>query len=152
MIMIISRHPRPLRSARPEPARARAHKSSSRRDRKFSPKYLLDLKGLEGMEQLEFDPKKGMTIGAAVNMKFHPTAVGETEAARRKWVSLLRTYFRLGGAQLQPTCVSAETLRAAQQDPEQYRDLIVKVGGYSTYFVDLGREIQDEVIGRTEHR
>jgi len=91
-------------------------------------------------------------LGAAVNIKFHPTAVGETETARRKWIALVRTYFRLGGAQLQPTCVSAETLRAAQQDPEQYRNLIVKVGGYSTYFVDLGREIQDEVIGRTEHR
>jgi formate C-acetyltransferase len=64
----------------------------------------------------------------------------------------VRTYFRLGGQQLQPTCVDAASLRAAQHNPTEYRDLIVKVGGYSTYFVDLGIEIQDEIIARTEHR
>lgn len=90
-------------------------------------------------------------MGCAVNMKFHPTAVGETETARKKWAALIRTYFQLGGAQLQPTVVSRETLLAAQADPDHHRDLIVKVGGYSTYFVNLGREIQDEVIARTEH-
>ena len=48
--------------------------------------------------------------------------------------------------------MDVEVLRAAQRDPSDYRDLIVKVGGYSTYFVDLGVEIQDEIIARTEHR
>lgn len=90
-------------------------------------------------------------LGCAVNMKFHPTAVGKSEESKRKWISLLRTYFKMGGAQLQPTVASAETLRAAQKNPDEYRDLIIKVGGYSTYFVDLGREIQAEVIARTEH-
>jgi len=66
-------------------------------------------------------------------------------------VALIRTYFKLGGSQIQPTAVSAETLQAAQREPESHRDLIVKVGGYSTYFVDLGREIQEEIIARTEH-
>lgn len=91
-------------------------------------------------------------MGCAVNVRFHPTGIGHNQAARRKWTSLVRTYFRLGGAQLQPTVAGAETLAAAQKDPDTYRDLIVKVGGYSTYFVDLGREIQDEIISRTEHR
>ncbi|MFO8055728.1 MAG: pyruvate formate lyase family protein [bacterium] len=91
-------------------------------------------------------------MGCAVNMKFHPSGVGENETARDKWASLIRTYFRLGGAQVQPTVASAEMLRAAQENPSEYRDLIVKVGGYSTYFVDLGREIQEEVIARTEHK
>ncbi|HUT52335.1 MAG TPA: pyruvate formate lyase family protein [bacterium] len=90
-------------------------------------------------------------MGCAVNVKFHPTGVGESEEARAKWASLVRTYFKLGGSQIQPTVASAEMLRAAQQEPENYRDLIVKVGGYSTYFVDLGREIQQEIIERTEH-
>jgi len=90
-------------------------------------------------------------LGVAVNMKFHPSAIGKDDATRRKWVSLLRTYFYLGGAQIQPTAASAETMRAAQKNPVEYRDLMVKVGGYSTYFVDLGREIQEEVISRTEH-
>jgi trans-4-hydroxy-L-proline dehydratase len=91
-------------------------------------------------------------MGCAVNMKFHPTGIGENPEARAKWAALIRTYFQLGGAQIQPTVASAETLRLAQTEPENYRDLIVKVGGYSTYFVDLGREIQEEVISRTEHR
>jgi len=91
-------------------------------------------------------------MGCAVNMRFHPSGVGETEKAREKWTSLMRTYFRLGGSQLQPTVAGAETLREAQRDPDSYRDLIVKVGGYSTYFVDLGKEIQNEIIQRTEHR
>jgi pyruvate-formate lyase len=90
-------------------------------------------------------------MGCAVNMKFHPTAVGADPQTRAKWASLIRTYFKLGGSQLQPTCVSAETLREAQQNPERHGDLIVKVGGYSTYFTDLGREIQQEIIDRTEH-
>ncbi|HUU03974.1 MAG TPA: pyruvate formate lyase family protein [Myxococcota bacterium] len=90
-------------------------------------------------------------MGCAVNMKFHPTAIGNNRETRDKWASLIKTYFRLGGSQLQPTCVSAQTLRDARQNPDRYRDLIVKVGGYSTYFADLGREIQQEIIERTEH-
>ena len=90
-------------------------------------------------------------MGCAVNMKFHPNAIGAGAASRAKWVTLLRTYFQMGGPQLQPTVAGADTLRAAQREPEQYRDLIIKVGGYSTYFVDLGREIQEEIIARSEH-
>jgi len=90
-------------------------------------------------------------MGCAVNVRFHPSAIGRGPAARAKWISLIRTYFQMGGAQIQPTVVSAEMLKAARTRPEDYRDLIVKVGGYSTYFVDLGREIQDEIIARTEH-
>ncbi len=90
-------------------------------------------------------------LGAAVNIRFHPTAIGKSGRSRKKWASLVRSYFSLGGQQLQPTAVSAEQMREAQKDPHSYRDLIVKVGGYSTYFVDLGREIQEEVISRTEH-
>ncbi len=93
----------------------------------------------------------GDVMGSAVNMKFHPSAIGETEETQRKWIQLIRTYFNMGGAQLQPTCVSTEQLREAKTNPEKHQDLIVKVGGYSTYFVDLGSEIQDEIIARTEH-
>ena len=52
---------------------------------------------------------------------------------------------------MHPTVVSSETLNAAQKHPAAHRDLIVKVGGYSAYFTELGREIQNEVIARTEH-
>jgi formate C-acetyltransferase len=94
----------------------------------------------------------GDIFGCAVNLRLHPSAIGSSKEARRKWIALVDTYFKLGGMQLQPTVASTETLRAAQEDPESYRNLIVKVGGYSTYFVDLGVEIQNEIIARSEHR
>ena len=90
--------------------------------------------------------------GCAVNIRMHPSGIGKTEEARKKWIALLKTYFTLGGQQLQPTVVSTEVLKAAQKNPEPYRNIIVKVGGYSAYFTDLGKEIQDEVISRTEHK
>ena len=69
-----------------------------------------------------------------------------------KLVQLVRTYFRLDGHHIQFNVVDAATLRAAQQHPEQYRDLIVRVAGYSDYFCDLGKALQDEIIARTEHQ
>ncbi|TFG06894.1 MAG: hypothetical protein EU539_06425 [Promethearchaeota archaeon] len=90
-------------------------------------------------------------MGCAVNIRMHPSGIGKTDEAKRKWISLIKTYFKLGGEQLQPTVVSTEVLKAAQEDPESYRNIIVKVGGYSAYFTDLGKEIQDEIISRTEH-
>lgn len=101
----------------------------------------------KSVSSLEFEH----VLGAAVNIKLHPTAIGRTEELRNKWITLIRTYFELGGAQVQPTVVSTEMLRDAQLNPEDFRSLIVKVGGYSTYFVDLGIEIQNEIIARTEH-
>jgi pyruvate-formate lyase len=90
-------------------------------------------------------------MGCAVNIRMHPSGIGKSEEAKKKWISLIKIYFALGGEQLQPTVVSTEVLKAAQVNPESYRNIIVKVGGYSAYFVDLGREIQDEIISRTEH-
>jgi formate C-acetyltransferase len=91
-------------------------------------------------------------LGAPVNIRLHPSAIGKHPEMRKKWASLIRTYFNMGGEQLQPTVVSTEVLRAAQKNPEEYLNVIVKVGGYSAYFVDLGHEIQNEVISRSEHR
>ncbi len=90
-------------------------------------------------------------FGCAVNIRLHPSAIGRSRESRKKWVALVKTYFNMGGMQIQPTVASTEMLRAAQKDPESYRSLIVKVGGYSTYFVDLGCEIQNEIISRSEH-
>ncbi|MCG7853785.1 MAG: hypothetical protein MIO92_14795, partial [Methanosarcinaceae archaeon] len=90
-------------------------------------------------------------MGCAVNIRMHPSGIGKTGASQDKWISLIKTYFSLGGEQLQPTVVSTQVLKAAQKDPAKYQNIIVKVGGYSAYFVDLGQEIQDEIISRTEH-
>ncbi len=57
----------------------------------------------------------------------------------------------MNGHHIQFNVVNAETLRRAQKTPEKYRDLIVRVAGYSDYFVDLGVDLQNEIIKRTEH-
>jgi formate C-acetyltransferase len=67
-------------------------------------------------------------------------------------VRLIRTYFRMGGHHIQFNVVDAETLRAARERPQEHRDLIVRVAGYSDYFCDLSPELQDEIIARTEHQ
>jgi formate C-acetyltransferase len=69
-----------------------------------------------------------------------------------KLVQLIRTHFKLDGHHIQFNVVDASTLRAAQNNPEQYRDLIVRVAGYSDYFCDLSQALQDEIIARTEYQ
>ena len=65
--------------------------------------------------------------------------------------SLIRSYFSLDGHHIQFNVIDAETLKDAQKHPERYRDLIVRVAGYSDYFNDLGEDLQNEIIARTEH-
>ncbi|MDP3461731.1 MAG: glycyl radical protein [Bacteroidales bacterium] len=90
------------------------------------------------------------TGGTLLNQKFDPSFF-EGEESLEKLVSLIRTYFRLGGHHIQFNVVNAETLRNAQKHPEKYRDLIVRVAGYSDYFNDLGESLQEEIIRRTAH-
>jgi pyruvate-formate lyase len=90
------------------------------------------------------------TGGTLLNQKFLPSLLA-TEEGLDKLAHLVRSYFRLDGHHIQFNVVDADTLRAAQQSPEQYRDLIVRVAGYSDYFVDLGPELQEEIIRRTAH-
>lgn len=90
------------------------------------------------------------TGGTLLNMKFTPQAL-EGDAGLQKFADLVRSYFRLDGHHIQFNVVTAAMLRDAQQHPDRYRDLIVRVAGYSDYFVDLGKALQDEIIKRTEH-
>ena len=90
------------------------------------------------------------TGGTLLNMKFAPQLlVDKTGLTALK--NLIRTYFRLMGHHVQFNVVTAETLRDAQKHPEKYRDLVVRVAGYSDYFIDCGVELQNEIISRTEH-
>ncbi|MBD3254524.1 MAG: hypothetical protein GF383_05495 [Candidatus Lokiarchaeota archaeon] len=89
--------------------------------------------------------------GIAVNVRFNPLNL-EGEEKLTKFYSLLKGYFDKGGMQIQPNVVSSETLIDAQKHPENYPDLIVKVGGYNATFVDLGRPIQDDIIDRLENK
>ncbi|HNU98517.1 MAG: glycyl radical protein [Verrucomicrobia bacterium] len=88
--------------------------------------------------------------GTLLNMKFAPSLVA-TEDALRKWGHLVRSYFKMDGHHVQFNVVRAATLREAQERPDEHRDLIVRVAGYSDYFCDLSPELQDEIIERTEH-
>jgi pyruvate formate-lyase/glycerol dehydratase family glycyl radical enzyme len=90
------------------------------------------------------------TGGTLLNQKFTPQLLAD-DTGLDKLVQLIRTYFKLDGHHIQFNVVDAVTLRAAQRHPEQYRDLIVRVAGYSDYFCDLGQALQDEIIARTEH-
>lgn len=89
------------------------------------------------------------TGGTLLNQKFTPDFFADDEAMD-KLCALIRTYFRLDGHHIQFNVVKANTLRDAQKHPENYRDLIVRVAGYSDYFNDLGEDLQNEIIERTE--
>ncbi|MHA1210919.1 MAG: glycyl radical protein, partial [Candidatus Heimdallarchaeota archaeon] len=90
------------------------------------------------------------TGGTLLNQKFTPNFLA-TDEGIDNISHLVRAYFKMGGHHIQFNVVSAETLREAQQNPEKYRDLIVRVAGYSDYFINLGIKLQDEIISRTEH-
>jgi pyruvate formate-lyase/glycerol dehydratase family glycyl radical enzyme len=90
------------------------------------------------------------TGGTLLNQKFTPQLLADDEGLAALG-HLVRGYFGMDGHHIQFNVVTAETLRDAQKHPEKYRDLIVRVAGFSDYFVDCGRELQDEIIRRTEH-
>ena len=89
------------------------------------------------------------TGGTLLNQKFTPSLLS-TEEGCNNLVHLIRAYFRMDGHHIQFNVVDADTLRDAQKHPEDYRDLIVRVAGYSDYFNDLGEDLQNEIICRTE--
>ncbi len=91
------------------------------------------------------------TGGTLLNQKFTPGLLSD-ETGLEALVNLIRSYFILGGHHLQFNVVDAQTLRSAQRNPEQFRDLIVRVAGYSDYFCDLSEALQEEIIARTEHQ
>ena len=90
------------------------------------------------------------TGGTLLNQKFTPRLL-EGEEGIDNLAHLVRAYFALGGHHIQFNVVSADMLRDAQKNPDKYRDLIVRVAGYSDYFCDLTKALQDEIIARTEH-
>ena len=87
--------------------------------------------------------------GMAMDMKFHPQFFANPEHSG-KFRQAVETYFQLGGMQLQVNVVDKATLEEAQREPEKHRNLVVRVSGFSAYFGDLSRGVQDEIIRRTE--
>lgn len=88
--------------------------------------------------------------GIALNLRIHPAAVN-TEEAKAALRDMTKAYFEDGGMEVQYNIVSADVMRAAQKDPDSYRDLVVRIAGYSAYFVELNEDLQNDIIRRTEN-
>lgn len=91
---------------------------------------------------------EAMNIGMVHNFKLHPGLL-ETPEGENGLIQLLRTASIMGNGQMQFSYVDNEVLKKAQQEPDKYRDLIIRVAGYSAFFVELCKDVQDEIISRT---
>ena len=88
--------------------------------------------------------------GTILNQRFHPSVM-EGEDKLRLFTRYIRTFMDLGGWHNQMNVVTSDILKAAQQSPDEHKDLVIRVAGYSAYFTQLEKEVQDDIIGRTEH-
>ncbi|MBQ7301006.1 MAG: hypothetical protein IJW77_14335 [Clostridia bacterium] len=91
-----------------------------------------------------------VACGTVVNQKYTPDMFGDAEK-RAKLGAVIRSYFLMGGQELQINCVSKDTLRDAQVHPEDYASLVVRVSGFSAYYTKLDRAVQEDILARTEH-
>ncbi|MDR1728628.1 MAG: hypothetical protein LBT74_12015 [Acidobacteriota bacterium] len=88
--------------------------------------------------------------GVCLNLRIHPSALSR-EDGNKKLGSMIKAYMGKGGAEVQFNVVSSETMRAAQKNPDEYRNLVVRIAGYSAYFVELSTDCQNDLITRTEN-
>jgi formate C-acetyltransferase len=132
-----------MTGATPDGRRARAPESDG-----ASPAQGADRKGPTAVAKSLAKIDVARTGGSLLNQRFLPAALGGEDGID-KLASLVRTYFRLGGHHIQFNVVDTATLREAQKKPGDYRSLLVRVAGYSDYFVDLDRNHQEEIISRT---
>lgn len=88
--------------------------------------------------------------GTLYNQKFSPKSV-EGEKGLKNFVSIVKSYFDQKGAHIQFNVIDKKTLLEAQENPEEHQDLLVRVAGYSAHFVTLAKDVQDDIISRTEH-
>jgi formate C-acetyltransferase len=88
--------------------------------------------------------------GLVLDLKFHPDFF-QSSKHRQAFRQLVESFFALGGLEIQFNVVSRETLINAQKNPEQYRNLVVRVSGFSAYFTTLDKTLQDEILARTEY-
>ncbi|MFQ6053212.1 MAG: pyruvate formate lyase family protein [Candidatus Bathyarchaeia archaeon] len=117
----------------------------------FSPSPGRDAKGpFAAMKSTAKVDQRLTANGTALDLTIHPSALRGPEGTA-KLVSLIRAFNKLGGMQVQFNIVDGETLRAAQLEPEKYRNLTVRLWGFPAYFTRLPREFQDHIIARTEH-
>jgi formate C-acetyltransferase len=88
--------------------------------------------------------------GYALNIRMHPSVFSRSDGVE-KLVNLTKIYFGKGGYEVQYNIVDSDTLRKAQESPEEYRNLVVRIAGYSAYFVELSKDLQNDIISRNEN-
>lgn len=115
----------------------------------ISPEKGADTKGPTAVIKSASKMDHLQTGGTLLNQKFTPSVVKGDEGLTHMG-SLVRTYFNMDGHHIQFNVIDKETLIMAQNNPEDYKDLIVRVAGYSDHFRNLSKTLQDEIIGRTE--
>lgn len=103
---------------------------------------------IESVTRTDYTPVVG---GLSFNLKFTPTVISSEESVQ-KLQALIRTYFKLGGMQLQINVVDRDTLLEAQRTPEKHHNLVVRISGWSARFTTLSKALQDEIIARTAQR
>ena len=91
-----------------------------------------------------------VACGTVLNQKFSPAMFAD-KARRARLAALIRTYFDRGGQEIQINAVSRDVLKDAMENPENYKSLTVRVSGFSAYFVNLDRSVQEDILQRTEH-
>ena len=94
---------------------------------------------------------KNFLGGIALNLRMHPSVLSNDDGVR-KLRDATKLYFSRGGMEVQYNVVDTQTLRKAQAEPDKYRDLVVRIAGYSAYFVELGRDLQNDIIARNENK
>jgi pyruvate formate-lyase/glycerol dehydratase family glycyl radical enzyme len=116
----------------------------------ISPLQQLDRNGpTAALKSVSCIDQKKFSNGTLLNMRFHPTALSNV-TGKAKLIDLIKAYFAMGGMEMQFNIVSGKTLRRAQERPEEYRDLVVRIAGFSAYFVELYKASQEDIIKRTE--
>lgn len=127
------------------------HSGETLADGTMSPAQGTDLNGPTAVFRSAMKINQSEFQATLLNMKMHPSAM-MTESDLMKMSALVKTYLLNGGKQVQFNVVSNETLRKAQANPKDYKDLVVRVAGYSTYFTILTPAVQEEIIKRSEQK
>jgi formate C-acetyltransferase len=116
-----------------------------------SPTYGMDKEGpTSAFLSLSRPDYRLVSCGTVVNQKYTPDMLTDP-VKRAALLSAIKVYFSRGGQEVQINCVSRETLKDAMAHPENYADLVVRVSGFSAYFTSLGRDVQEDILHRTEH-
>ena len=115
-----------------------------------SPSHGADTKGPSAVVRSLTKLDHTMSGGTLLNQRFLPSLLKRDEDIK-KLAALIRSYFTMGGHHIQFNIVDTATLKAAQETPEDYKDLLVRMAGYSDYFNDMNEDLQQEVIERTEN-